>query len=107
MRSEREGRYLGGNERVTFRLMGTFLLENSTTSSAGVKVDLTGSVSDQRARYIDHVVSVTELEDKRIEMFRSKHRVVGDRSFKLAVLKGRGQLPSAYSQGDSATLGFV
>ena len=66
-----------------------------------------GSLYDQRARYIDHVVSVTELEEKRIEMFRSRHRVVGDRSFKLAVLKGRGQLPSAYSQEDSATLGFV
>jgi iron complex outermembrane recepter protein len=38
---------LGGSEQLAFRLMGTFLLENSTTNSAGVKTDLTNSVTDQ------------------------------------------------------------
>ncbi len=38
---------VGGNEHLGFRVMGTYLLENSTTSSAGVKTDLTNSVLDQ------------------------------------------------------------
>ena len=38
---------LGGNERVSFRLMGTYLLENSTTNTAGVKTDRTGGVAEQ------------------------------------------------------------
>jgi outer membrane receptor protein involved in Fe transport len=38
---------LGGNEQMSFRLFGTYLLENSTTSQAGVKTDLTDSVTDQ------------------------------------------------------------
>ena len=37
----------GGGERVSARLMGTRLLENSSTSSAGVKTDSTGSVLAQ------------------------------------------------------------
>jgi outer membrane receptor protein involved in Fe transport len=37
----------GGSEHLAFRVMGTRLLENSTTSTAGVKTDLTGSVTDQ------------------------------------------------------------
>jgi iron complex outermembrane recepter protein len=37
---------LGGNELVSLRLMGTYLLENSTTSTAGVKTDLTNSIAD-------------------------------------------------------------
>jgi outer membrane receptor protein involved in Fe transport len=43
----RSVRILGGNETLAFRVMGTRLLENSTTSTAGVKTDLTGSVIDQ------------------------------------------------------------
>ena len=66
-----------------------------------------GPVADQRQRYIDHVVSVSELEAKRIEAFRSRQRVVGDRSFKQSVLKGRRQPTSARAEADSATFGFV
>jgi len=43
----RNVRIFGGSERLGFRVMGTYLLENSTTSTAGVKTDLTGSVIDQ------------------------------------------------------------
>jgi outer membrane receptor protein involved in Fe transport len=35
---------LGGNERLSVRLFGTYLIENSTTSSQGVKTDATGDV---------------------------------------------------------------
>lgn len=41
---------LGGNELLGLRVMGTYLLENSTTSTAGVKTDLTDSVLDQYFR---------------------------------------------------------
>jgi len=37
----------GGAERLSARVMGTRLLENSTTSSQGVKTDQTGSVTAQ------------------------------------------------------------
>lgn len=40
----------GGNELLGVRLMGTYLLENSTTSTAGVTTDLTNSVLDQYFR---------------------------------------------------------
>jgi outer membrane receptor protein involved in Fe transport len=36
---------LGGNERFSARLIGSYLIENSTTSAAGVKTDQTGSVA--------------------------------------------------------------
>jgi hypothetical protein len=35
---------LGGNENLTLRLFGTYLVENSTTNSQGVKTDSTGDV---------------------------------------------------------------
>jgi iron complex outermembrane receptor protein len=35
---------LGGNERLALRLFGTYLIENSTTNSAGLKTDSTGDV---------------------------------------------------------------
>jgi iron complex outermembrane receptor protein len=35
---------VGGNERLAVRLFGTYLIENSTTSSQGVKTDATGDV---------------------------------------------------------------
>lgn len=35
---------LGGNERVGVRMFGTYLIESSTTNSAGLKTDWTGSV---------------------------------------------------------------
>jgi iron complex outermembrane recepter protein len=38
---------LGGNEQISMRLLGTYLLENSTTNTAGVKTDLTGGVNEQ------------------------------------------------------------
>ncbi|MEO8307400.1 MAG: TonB-dependent receptor [Pseudomonadota bacterium] len=38
---------LGGNEQMSFRLLGTYLLESSTTNTAGVKTDLTGGVLEQ------------------------------------------------------------
>lgn len=38
---------LGGSERLTARLFGTYLLESSTTNFAGVKTDNTGSVGSQ------------------------------------------------------------
>jgi iron complex outermembrane recepter protein len=38
---------LGGSERVGLRVFGTYLMENSTTSSQGVKTDLTGNVALQ------------------------------------------------------------
>lgn len=38
---------LGGSERLTARLFGTYLLETSTTNYAGVKTDSTGAVTGQ------------------------------------------------------------
>lgn len=38
---------LGGNERLSARLFGTYLLEASTTNFAGVKTDSTGLVTSQ------------------------------------------------------------
>jgi outer membrane receptor protein involved in Fe transport len=40
----------GGNELLGARVMGTYLLENSTTSTTGVTTDLTNSVIDQYFR---------------------------------------------------------
>jgi outer membrane receptor protein involved in Fe transport len=40
----------GGNEVLGVRVLGTYLLENSTTSTAGVTTDLTNSVIDQYFR---------------------------------------------------------
>jgi outer membrane receptor protein involved in Fe transport len=37
-------RVFGGNERLALRVFGSYLIENSTTSSQGVKTDSTGSV---------------------------------------------------------------
>ena len=39
---------LGGAERLTARLFGTYLLESSTTNFAGVKTDNTGSIGSQQ-----------------------------------------------------------
>lgn len=65
-----------------------------------------GSMTDQRQRYIDHVMSLSELEEKRIEAFRSRQRVIGDRSFKQSILKRR-QPKSAQTKADSSTFGFI
>jgi REP element-mobilizing transposase RayT len=66
-----------------------------------------GPVADQRRRYIDHVRSISELEQKRVEAFRSRQRVVGDRSFKQSVLKGQPQSASAHAEADPVPVNSI
>lgn len=66
-----------------------------------------GSLSDQRQRYIDHVRIVSELEEKRVEAFRSRQRIIGDRSFKQSVLKSGQKRLSAVIKAESASIGFI
>jgi len=66
-----------------------------------------GPVSDQRQRYIDHVRTHSELEAARVEAFRSRQRIVGDRSFKQAVLKGPQAPSSTAAEANSSAFGFI
>lgn len=40
------------------------------------------NIDQLRERYVRHVLSVSEEEDARLEQFRSRRRIVGDRAFR-------------------------
>jgi len=58
-----------------------------------------GDIRTLRERYVRHVLSLSEEEDVRAELFRSRERILGDRNFKRAVL---GLPPSPNERDASA-----
>lgn len=51
------------------------------------------NIDQLRERYVRHVLSTPEEEDVRIEEFRSRRRIIGDRAFRLS-LPGVGPAPA-------------
>jgi REP element-mobilizing transposase RayT len=66
-----------------------------------------GELDVVRQRYRNHILSMSAEEDARIERFRSRQRIIGDRKFKQAVLADSGRTQIARADADLALPGFI